>query len=79
MAAHMNKEETPVVLPPVLPWPDDLLPLDPTPDDPTPDEIREACQRIRTTWSEQERRYRARVRRPAELDERSERNLSHRN
>lgn len=79
MVTHMHKEETPMLFPPLLPSPDDLCPSDATPDDPSPDEIQEACQRIRATWSDQERSYRARVRRPAELDERSGRKLSQRN
>jgi hypothetical protein len=40
------------------------------PEDPTPDEIRRVCQEIQSGWSDQERRYRAAVRRPRELDER---------
>lgn len=48
----------------------DLLPQDALPDDPTPDEIRRACQEIQATWSDQERRLRANVRRPTDLDER---------
>ena len=48
----------------------DVLPRDALPDDPTPDEIRRACQEIQATWSDRERRLRANVRRPTDLDER---------
>ena len=57
-------------LPPV-PSPDDRSPLDALPDDPTPAEIRRECERIQSTWSEQEHRVRAFVRRPADLDMRA--------
>jgi len=50
----------------------DVLPRDALPDDPTPDEIRLACQEIQATWSDQERRLRANVRRPTDLDERAD-------
>ncbi len=54
---------------PPLSSPDDPLPVDAAPEDPTPDEIQRACERIQSTWSDQERRYRAIVLRPKDLDE----------
>ena len=50
----------------------DVLPRDALPDDPTPDEIRRACQEIQASWSDRERRLRANVRRPTDLDERTD-------
>ena len=67
-AASMQKESAAVALPP-LSSPDDRLPVDVAPEDPTPDEIQRACQQIQSTWSDQERRYRAIVLRPKDLDE----------
>jgi hypothetical protein len=63
----IRKESASVALPPV-PSPDVGLPLHATPEDPTPDEIQRACQQIQATWSDQERRHRAQVRRPTDLD-----------
>ncbi len=54
------------------PSPDEFLPLDAAPDDPTPSEIRRACEQIQASWSEHERRCRATVLRPADLDERGD-------
>lgn len=62
------KESASVTLPPLHPR-DDCQPVDAMPEDPTPDQIEQACQRIRATWSDQERRYRQLVIRPTELDE----------
>jgi hypothetical protein len=50
--------------------PENCSPWDAMPEDPTPDEIRQACQEIQASWSEQERRYRAAVCRPRESDRR---------
>ena len=41
---------------------DPALPNDAGPDDPSPLEIRQACIRIRSTWSETERLHRAGIR-----------------
>lgn len=49
--------------------------MDAMPDDPTPDEIQRACQQIQATWSDAERRRRARVLRPIDLDELHHRRL----
>ena len=54
--------------PPPVPALDGRLPLDALPDDPTPAEIQRECERIQSTWSEQEHRVRASVRRPTDLD-----------
>jgi phosphotransferase system HPr (HPr) family protein len=64
------RESDSPALPPVS-APDDRLPSDASPDDPTPAEIHRECERIQSTWSEQEHRVRAFVRRPADLDMRA--------
>ena len=63
----IRKESLSVALP-TLPSRDDCLSVDTTFQDPTPDEIRRACLRIQATWSDQERRHRALVLRPTDLD-----------
>jgi len=63
-----RKESTSMTLPTLHPR-NTCQPVDAMPEDPTPDEIERACQQIRATWSEQERRYRQWVLRPTELDE----------